>query len=565
MMPNITRGDRMAGLVSYLVGPGRSNEHTEPHLVGGNVALMAWWSDNELNRDAAADIARHLDAPKKRLDVDVSGGHVWHCSLSLRAEEGALTDDRWGAIAEDFLKQMGMDDAEGTKGAVRWAAFRHGVSSAGNDHIHIAVNLVREDGTKISVHNDFRRAQDAARKLESKYGLEELESVRAERSTRGYHPAEMEAQARSNARGKYNQERYGQWATMPAWEALSKDERAKRIAAEVQDFQPKYSLAVRVRAAHEASASEDEFVRRMRQDGLLVRPRLAAGTQDVVTGYSVAARPAFGERPIWYGGGNLARDLTLIRLRSTWADTPQGASAASAEWLAAMRGKRPTRIGREGVAPSAEMFAKVNADLKKFNDELRAVPLEDRDTWVRVAKATSGALASWSRSIESTPGHLAEAAHILSRSAQTFRQPVKPKMSGLASVSGAALLLASAARGGQGIAAQMIMLRQLAKLAGAVYSAAKANGERYQAAAILAADTNNLRAVHAELKKYENEVSLMSPDTEAAREAVNVAAISNASLPVGAVHKKSSESVVPTLLEPYKKPVEVQKGPDSGR
>ena len=30
-------------------------------------------------------------------------------------------------------------------------AVRHGVSRAGNDHIHIAVNLVREDGTKASV------------------------------------------------------------------------------------------------------------------------------------------------------------------------------------------------------------------------------------------------------------------------------------------------------------------------------------------------------------------------------------------------------------------------------
>ena len=36
MMPNVTRGDRMAGLVSYLVGGGRHNEHTEPHLVAGD-------------------------------------------------------------------------------------------------------------------------------------------------------------------------------------------------------------------------------------------------------------------------------------------------------------------------------------------------------------------------------------------------------------------------------------------------------------------------------------------------------------------------------------------------
>jgi hypothetical protein len=32
---------------------------------------------------------------------------VWHCSLSLRAEEGALTDQQWGDIANDFVDSMG--------------------------------------------------------------------------------------------------------------------------------------------------------------------------------------------------------------------------------------------------------------------------------------------------------------------------------------------------------------------------------------------------------------------------------------------------------------------------
>lgn len=40
MMPNITRGARMSGLMSYLAGPGRSNEHSEPHLVAGDAAIM---------------------------------------------------------------------------------------------------------------------------------------------------------------------------------------------------------------------------------------------------------------------------------------------------------------------------------------------------------------------------------------------------------------------------------------------------------------------------------------------------------------------------------------------
>ena len=54
MMPNVTRGDRMAGLMTYLVGEGRHNEHEEPHLVAGDHALMAWYDD--------AELSTHLDA-----------------------------------------------------------------------------------------------------------------------------------------------------------------------------------------------------------------------------------------------------------------------------------------------------------------------------------------------------------------------------------------------------------------------------------------------------------------------------------------------------------------------
>ena len=103
MMPNVTRGDRMAGLVSYLVGGGRHNEHTEPHLVAGDHALMAWYDDAELSGDNAKAIARHLDRPRTAMGVEVKGGHVWHASLSLCAEEGIRTDQEWAAKVVDDM------------------------------------------------------------------------------------------------------------------------------------------------------------------------------------------------------------------------------------------------------------------------------------------------------------------------------------------------------------------------------------------------------------------------------------------------------------------------------
>jgi hypothetical protein len=119
------------------------------------------------------------------------------------------------------------------------------VAFNGNDHIHIAVSLVREDGTKASTHGDYKRAQKTCRELETKYGLEELSSVHA---TRGYDPAEKATAVR--------------------------DEREMHRA----------SLARKVRASASASGSEAEFVRRARDTGLLVRPRYAKDTTDVIVG-----------------------------------------------------------------------------------------------------------------------------------------------------------------------------------------------------------------------------------------------------------------------------------------
>ena len=488
MMPNVVRGDRMAGLLTYLTGPGRANEHTEPHLVAGDEAMMAWHDDDELGRDSALAIARHLDRPRTAYDVDVKGGHVWHCSLSLRADEGALTDEQWGAIARDFITAMEFDDNEGTKAPCRWVAVRHGVSKNGNDHIHIAVNLVREDGTKASTHHDFRRAQTAARALEARYGLEELESVRAERSTRGYNPAEREAQARARARAKYERTRTKQGTEMPAWEHLEGADRQARIASELRTDQPRYLLALKVRGCATAAQDEAEFVRRLRREGLIVRPRFADGRTDVITGFSVAERPEAGERPIWYGGGQLGRDLALPRLRDGWPDTPSGASEAAAEWNAAKRGRRVVAPGRETAEPDPELWDRRNEELRALVDRLRGVDVDDRDTWATVARQTAGALAAWSNATEETPGDLAAAADALSRSAQTHERTVRPHKAGTVAISGAAMLLASAARGGQGTVAQAVMVRQLLRLTQAVYDASVAAGQARQAR-LLAEDT----------------------------------------------------------------------------
>src|SRR5699024_4072530 len=130
----------------------------------------------ELDHDAAMAFGKELDRPRNVHRATMKGGHVWHCSLSVAAVEGELGDETWGEIAHAFMQRVGCDTHEGTKAEMRSAAIHHGQSSNGNDHIHLAVQLVREDGTKADVGFDYSRAQQASRDIEGDFQLVELET-----------------------------------------------------------------------------------------------------------------------------------------------------------------------------------------------------------------------------------------------------------------------------------------------------------------------------------------------------------------------------------------------------
>jgi len=469
-MPNITRGDDMEGLLRYLAGPGRSDEHTDPHLVAGDSAVMTFYDDAALSPAAAIAVARDLDHPRRALGVEVPGGSVWHCSLSLKADEGQLTDEKWAAIATDFVEGMGFTETS-RRAACRWVAVHHGLSKAGNDHIHLAISLAREDGTRASIWNDRPRAQELAGVLERRHGLQVLESRTAGRGDRGIKPGEREIAARGGA-------------AEPARRTLERT----------------------VRAAGAAAADEAEFVRRLRRAGLLARPRFAAGRDDVVAGYSVALRPAQpapGEEAkasVFYGGGHLARDLTLPRLRADWPDTPEHASAAAAEWKAAGRGSPASSAGREAAEIDPALWQRCAEEVAAMREHLRAVPVDDVATWAHVARQTSGAFAAWSLRVEATPGPLAEAASALASSAQVRAHRVQDALLSTSNPSwarGAAMVLAAAAEGGDGPVGQAVLVRQLRNTVRALYDAHAASGEAHRAeqiAAVMRAQVTGLRA-----------------------------------------------------------------------
>jgi hypothetical protein len=75
-----------------------------------------------------------------------------------------------------------------------------------------------------------------------------------------------------------------------------------------------------VSTAAAGASSEQEFFTRLDQAGVLVRKRFSTRNPGEVTGYAVAL-PADTTRagtPVWFGGGKLAPDLTLPKLRCRW-------------------------------------------------------------------------------------------------------------------------------------------------------------------------------------------------------------------------------------------------------
>lgn len=300
MMPNIVRGGRMAGLVMYLAGEGRANEHENQRLITGDDRVVFQVEPGTaLSNDDALDIANILERPNRLYDTSVTvpakeydpetgesqtvgrkDAHVWHCSLSLRAEEGQLDDQTWAKISRDFVEEMGFIDPDGAKSS-RWAAFHHGASKNGNDHVHIAVQLVREDGTKADVHNDQRRAQQICTKLERKYGLEVLETREQGRGLSGEKPAER-----------------------------------RRAETEHRPQGIRDELRRRMRSSLATASHQGEYIQHLLDAGVRVQPRFEKGSTAKVAGYRVAMPPRSGQggqgdgRTVWYSPSKLDAELS---------------------------------------------------------------------------------------------------------------------------------------------------------------------------------------------------------------------------------------------------------------
>ena len=280
MIGKVVRGSNVGGLLRYLYGPGRANEHTDPHLVAG------FGDPHELEPDRRADgspdLRRLTGLLLLPLALDPFGGcekPVWHCSIRAAPGDRMLSDEEWGQVAAAVMDRTGFarhDDESG----VRWVAVRHAP-----DHIHLVATLARQDGRRARTWNDFFRVREACRDAERRLGL------------RATAPADRTA-AKQPSRAETEQ------ALRRGW-----------------DEAPRVSLRREVCAAAAGAGSEREFFARLEQAGVLVRKRHSTINPGEVTGYAVglADHTTKDGGIVWYGGGKLAPDLTLPKLRARWA------------------------------------------------------------------------------------------------------------------------------------------------------------------------------------------------------------------------------------------------------
>ncbi|MCX4395229.1 mobilization protein [Streptomyces sp. NBC_01767] len=269
-------GSNTRGLLAYLYGPGRHDEHLDPHLAAG-FAMLGMPDPGRDENATLTQLARHLDEPVQLRNSEFGKpvtGHVWHCPVRAAPEDRYLSDTEWGDIAQRIVQAAGIAP-DGDDLACRWIAVRHA-----DDHIHILATTVREDGRRPKLHDSGIRVGNECREIEKDYGLRRL--TKGDRTaTRRPIQAEM-----------HKAERLG-------WEQTSREW--------LQDH---------IRAAIPHASSAEELLAYLEADDILVKPR--RGPSGDLLGYAVG-RPGDLNKDggqIYHPGGKIAPDLSLPKLQA---------------------------------------------------------------------------------------------------------------------------------------------------------------------------------------------------------------------------------------------------------
>jgi hypothetical protein len=165
------RRTQVGRLMRYLFGPGRQEEHVNPHLVAawyGAGALGALEPPTRANgtRDVAALSALHRQPVHAARNGPALT--VWHCSIRNAPEDPVSSDPQWAGVSAEVMDAVKLAPP-GDANAVRWVAVRHN-----DDHIHVVATVVRQDGRTAWAWSDWVNARKRCYELERRIGLRQV-------------------------------------------------------------------------------------------------------------------------------------------------------------------------------------------------------------------------------------------------------------------------------------------------------------------------------------------------------------------------------------------------------
>jgi len=479
VITKMQRGTRTRGLVEYLFGPGRAEEHTNQRIVAA--WDPAWQGLTHPDGVQRALLAAEVDAPVHKLpEAAKPAEHVYHVSISNHGQDRNLSDEEWATVAEAVADKLGLSGTDTQPGA-RWFAVHHGAASGDRDHIHFVATLVREDGRGIYLNKDKLALREVAKEMAARFGLE-VRTLEPGAGARGLSRPELAASQDPvvATTGDPGQQRAADTVKAVTDEGGEQQpDRTSAVGAAVESVAPvevpRRRLERAVRAAAAAASTEAQWLARLGELGVAVEARWARGG-DRVVGYRVAladppSEPG-GSKAVWFGGGTLAHDLTLPALRAGWT---RAGDPATAWRRAPTAAPVPTEAGHDAaVEPTSTRPApeQVSRDFAAATTTLRGAVMTTRlvggdgDTAevVRAARDTGGLLAALAehappadrRRLVQASAHLARAGQVEHGQARGVRSPLSP---GFAQV---AVTVLTAASGGT--ASTAVLLAQVARL-----------------------------------------------------------------------------------------------------
>ena len=338
-----------------------------------------------------------------------------------------LGDERWGKVAARYAELMGWNGSDAYKqtlaehqelldawkdlkgwqqrinrlnyGPLRVDGYNHGLSSGGIDHIHLALDIVGDDGKVWEDALDHRRAHAAAGIIEREFDLRLVDGHQHDRGQRGHKKGELEHDKHQGRDvGELRRGRNGR-------EYIDKATAQPQLGA-------KRLLERTMRACAVAAGDELDYIKRLRHEGVEIEGvEYDRGRgRGRITGYKVRLPGDKNER--WYGGGNVAKDLTLPALRAA-GNWPRVDGDQVAAWRDA--------TNRTLTTPQSATLSESETAIAELRQRLTEVDVSDRVTWAHVARDGAGILNALSLRTEPVPGALADAAYAVAASATINR------------------------------------------------------------------------------------------------------------------------------------------------